>query len=331
MLIPCPLYYEDFDAEWVDNNGDGYFEEIVTDRACNPTEIWTAWWVPPSMDAIEQGRHLKFFVNKILRYHRGEITGRDQFLWGAGDVIQVESIEGWTVLLKDTMKPLGQKLCIWSRIGQDTGTFRPNKRKTEFGPKDFETVFTLQPWQHAHILSHGNQRGWYWDNTGVVMARDAQGSPEWSLLLHLGAYECAGANIITTSGCSNGNFRGAYVGPAYDRALPNLLLFSPHTNTVVFYGAASPQSTSGFPCMTTELIESLKSDGESYFAEGYYKMRNHDYSWGLQHYFFRGGDEKILNGDPFVRYRESRPFDEEREARIKDRINRMKWETAGPW
>jgi hypothetical protein len=331
ILIPCPLYYEDFQADWIDENEDGFFEKIGTDRVANPTEIWTAWWVPPTMDEKEHAPHLKRFIQKLITYHQGGLSGQDQFLWGAGDVIKVETIEGWTVLLKDAMKPLDQELLIWSRIGQDTGTFRPHKRKQEFGPRDFETVFTLKPWQHAHVLAHGNQRGWYWDNTGVVLARGDQGASEYSLLLDLAKYENAGAQIITTSGCSNGNFRGAYVGPAYDRALPNLLLFSPHTNTVAFYGAASPQSTSGFPCMATELIEGLKSDQESYLGEGYFKMRNHDYSWGLSHFFFRGGDEKILNGDPFARYRENKPMDEAEKARVQERVDKMKWERAGPW
>ncbi len=50
ILIPCPLYYEDFDAEWVDADGDGYFEKVRTDRKTNATEIWTAWWIPPAND-----------------------------------------------------------------------------------------------------------------------------------------------------------------------------------------------------------------------------------------------------------------------------------------
>ncbi len=331
ILIPSPLYYEDFEAEWIDENGDGFFEEIKTDRKSNPTEIWTAWWVPPAMEHEKQVEHLKAYLEKLDKYHRGELSGRDQMLWAVGNVTQVETIEGWTVLLKDSMKPLEQELKIWCRAGQDTGTFRPNKRKEEFGPKDFMTAFTLQPWQHVHVIVHGNQRGFYWDNTGVVVARGVKGKPEWSLLMNLDQFEGTAANIITSAGCSNGNFRGAYVGPAYDRAIANNLLFSPHTITVAFYGAASPQSTSGFASYCTELIESLAPEGDSYFAEGYYKMRNHDYSWGTQHYFFRGGDEKILNGDPFVRYRWSQPFPEEKQKEIQETIEKAKWEETGPW
>lgn len=331
ILIPCPLYYEDFDAQWVDKDGDGYFEQVITDRKTNPTEIWTAWWVPPAMDAPTQIKLLKTWLDKLDRYYRGEIVGRDQMLWAAGNVVKVEDVEGWTVLLKDTMRPLDQNLEIWSRIGQDTGTYRPNKRKDEFGPKDFVTAFTLKPWQHCHIMAHGNQRGWYWDNTGVCAARGVKGKPEWSLLMDLSTFEGTAGNIVTASGCSNGNFRGAYVGPAYDRAIPNLLLFSPDTITIAYYGAASPQSTSGFAPYCTELIESLKADGGSYFAEGYYKMRNHDYSWGTQHYFFRGGDEKILSGDPFARYRPSPAPNAEQEKAVQEKIKAAKWEITGPW
>ncbi len=333
IMIPAPMYYEDFDAVYEDKDGNGAYsdDEITNDRETNPTEIWVSWWVPPSMDRKEQVELLRSYLDKLDRYYRGDIVGRDQMLWTAGNVVKVEDVEGWTVLLKDTMKPLGQTLRIWSRIGQDTGTFRPNKRKDEHGPKDFIKAFTLQPWQHVHVIAHGNQRGWYWDNTGVCFARAASGKPEWSLLMDLSKYEQVGGNIVTTSGCSNGNFRGDYVGPNYDRALPNILLFSPHTITVAYYGAASPQSTSGFACMVTELIEGLKSDGGSYLGQGYHELKNHDYSWGLQHYFFRGGDEKVLLGDPFATYRPSKPFTTDQEKEIQEKIDQAKWEITGPW
>jgi len=330
ILIPAPLYYEDFDAEWIDADGDGYFENVKTERRTNATEIWTAWWIPPASDGPTQVALLKRWLEKLDRYHRGEITGRDQMLWLAGNVQDVEICEGWTVLLKDTMQPLNQKLYIWCRVGQDEGTFRPNKRKDEFTPKDFVAALTLQPWQHAHIITHGNARGWYWDGCGVVIAPPPDGKPEAVLLLDLSVLRGGAANIVTTSGCSNGNFRGDYIGPAYDRSVGNRLLFSENTITVAYYGAASPQSTSSFAGYCTEIIESLKADGGSYLAEGYFKMRNHDYSWGTQHYFFRGGDEKVLSGDPFARYRERPAFsDEERDA-INKRIEAAGWTVVGP-
>jgi len=328
ILIPAPLYYEDFDAEWIDADKDGAFEEVRTDRVNNPTEIWTTWWVPPSNDRDEQAQMVKTYLQKLIRYHRGEITGRDQMLWLAGNVINVELCEGWTVLLKDTMQPLDQKLRIWCRIGQDEGTIRPNKRAEEFGPGDFVKALTMQPWQHVHISTHGNPRGFYWGNTGVVGARYSEDRPEWSRLLKMEELKGTCANIVTTSGCSNGNFRGAYIGPEYDKSIGNLLLFSPDTITVAYYGSASPQSTGGFGGFATELIESLGPDAHSYIAQGYFNMRNHDYSWGTQHYFFRGGDEKILMGDPFARYRPSEPPADE--PTFEEKVSKTGWTVTGP-
>lgn len=333
ILIPATLFYEDFDAEWVDKDNDGVYERIIQDRKANPTEIWTAWWLPPANDRPTQLKLLKGWLDKLDRYYRGEITGRDQMLWMAGNVINVEICEGWTVLLKESMAPLEQKLRIWCRVGQDQGTFRPGKRREEFSPGDFVTALTMQPWQHVHVSAHGNPRGWYWGNAGVVGARRSDGKPECTLLLDLSTFRGTAGNIITTSGCSNGNFRGDYLGPEYDKSLGNLLLFSSHTITIAYYGAASPQSTSGFAGYCTEVVEALKSDGGSYLAEGYYKMRNQDYSWGTQHYFFRGGDEKILSGDPFARYRPSaKPTAKEAEDRLTEEQKKTiaGWTVVGP-
>ncbi len=334
ILIPLTLFYEDFDARYTDANGDGVYQdsEIRNDRVKNPTEIWTSWWVPPAPadDRAAQVKHLKVWLDKLDRYYGGEIVGRDQMLWMAGNVTGVEICEGWTVLFKDTMKPLAQKLYIWSKEGQDEGTFRPNKRKEEFGPRDFLTAFTLQRWQHAHIIAHGNQRGWYWDAVGVISGLDAKDKPEASLKMDFSTFQGTAANIVTTSGCSNGNFRGDYITPVYERALGNNLLFSPDTCTIAYYGAASPQSTSGFAGYCTELIESLKPDGSSYLGEGYKNMRNSDYAWGLEHFFFRGGDEKILCGDPFARYRDSAPPSAEAVKALEEKIKAAQWMVVPP-
>ena len=332
LVLPLTLFYEDFDAVYTDRNGDGVYQEseIANDRLTNPTEIWTAWWIPPALEAASQIKLLQGYLEKLDRYHRGELPGRDQMLWLAGNVQDVEICEGWTVLLKDALRPLDQRLRIWCRVGQDEGTFRPNKRKDEFTPRDFIAAFTLQTWQHAHIITHGNGRGWYWDGSGVVGAAPSDGRPEAALVLDLAAFHGAGAQIVTTSGCSNGNFRGDGLRPDYDRALGNLLLFSPHTNTIAYYGAASPQSTSGFAGYCTELIESLSAGGGSYLAAGYQRMRNQDYSWGTQHFFFRGGDEKVLLGDPFARYRDSAPLTNSQDAAIEQKLRSANWTVVGP-
>jgi hypothetical protein len=332
------LFYEDFDAKWEDKNNDGIYQdnEVTNDRKANATEIWTSWWVPPCKkdDKAAQVRLLSQFLKKLDRYYKDEITGRDAMLWMAGNVGHVETCEGWSVLMKDTLnppeKPLNQKLYIWCHFGQEEGTFRPNKRADGFGSGCFLKAFTSHPWQHAHIIGHGNPRGWYWDTTGVVGAYKDPNKPEPVLLMDFNTFKGTAANIVTTSGCSNGNFRGDYTQEAYERFLGSLLLFSPETNTVAYYGAASPQSTSGDPGFCTEIVEALRADGDSYLAEGYKKMRNMDYAWGTQHFFFRGGDEKILSGDPFAKYRPSpEPTAEARKA-FEDKLKAGNWTVVGP-
>lgn len=71
---------------------------------------------------------------------------------------------------------------------------------------------------------------------------------------------------------------------------------------MAFYGNASPQSTGAFAQYLTYMFEALDPSNNSYMAEGYYKMVNSDQPWGTDHYMFRGGDEKVLSGDPFARY-----------------------------
>ena len=63
-LCPAPMYYEDFDAVWIDEDGDNVFENIETNAENNATEIWTAWWVPPRNDAGEQVKMLNTFLKK---------------------------------------------------------------------------------------------------------------------------------------------------------------------------------------------------------------------------------------------------------------------------
>ena len=109
---------------------------------------------------------------------------------------------------------------------------------------------------------------------------------------------------MTTSGCSNGNFRGRLGREAdYARSMGNRLLFATNSVTVAYFGSASPQSTGVFAMYANELLESLMPERGSFLAEGYLAMRNADHAWGIEHHFFRGVDEKILCGDPFFRYR----------------------------
>lgn len=292
-LWPVPLYYEDFDAEWHDDNSDGRFERVETDRNSNQTEIWSAWWVPPANDRPTQIRMLQDFLEKLDRYYRGELAGRDGMIFLTSNSNSVEIGEGWTVLVGETLESTGQRVTkVYSRyFGEADLTERPylvplREPVTEFKPQDLENVLYEGRWQHVHLLTHGNS------------------STLGGTQFNFSRFDQTGANIITSSGCSTGNFRGRIRGPAdYSRSIANRLVFSPNTITIAFFGAASPQSSPVFPMYYTELHESLDPASHSYLAEGYYKMRNTDYSWGTRHYIFRGVDEKILIGDPFARYR----------------------------
>jgi len=300
ITIPAVMFYEDFDAKWDDPDGDGVYQ-VTYDRVNNPTEIWTAWWVPPANDAPTQVKLLKGWLDKLDRYYRGEITGEGGMLFQAGNVTSVEVTEGWMVLMGDTLQSVNQKLTTYSRVCEDKTQPKPAKGE-EFTGAEFLAAFSSRPWQHLHIGTHGTPRGFYWEGTAVEGLKPEKPSPNYTWL-DCSTFKGTAANVVTTSGCSNGNFRGSLNSTDYAKSIGNLLLFSPDTITVAFYGSASPQSTSEFAAYHTELIESLKADGGGYLAEGYFKMRNHDYSWGTSHYIFRGGDEKIVSGDPFVRYR----------------------------
>ena len=294
-LTPAPLYYEDFDAAWHDRDQDGYFESHDYDRINNPTEIWTAWWLPPANDHSYQVELLQAYLDKLDRYYRGEVVGEGGMVFIAGNGNSVEITESWTVLMNDAMKSTDQQVQkVYSRHGEMSFAVHPEGE--EFKPDDLENALEEGRYQHIHILTHGAPDGFYWEQAAIRGTR-----------LDFNQFDQTGANIITTSGCSNGNFRGANRGATdYSTSIGNLLVFSPNTITVAFYGATSPQSTGVFAPMHVELYEFLDPQAGSGIGEGYYKLRNADYSWGTQHYFFRGGDGKALFGDPFAGYRKSR-------------------------
>ncbi len=301
-VYPAPLYYEDFDAEWIDADGDGVFEEIRTDRSTNPTEIWTAWWVPPSNDPAGQVRLLQGFLEKLHRHYTGESRGRNGAVFIAGNGNSVEITEAWTVLLDEALQRAGQGVArVYSRYGEMKEAVLPDPGP-EFTADDFLAMLTGSRWQHVHTLTHGSPSGFYWSNggRGVAITTDT---------IDFSRFDRTGPVIFTTSGCSNGVFRGG-LGRSFDfaRSIGNRLLFSPRTLTIVFYGSASPQSAGVFAGFHTPLVEALVPEDGGYIAEGYFRMRNTDVTWGLQHFIFRGVDEKILNGDPFARYdRADRP------------------------
>jgi hypothetical protein len=292
MLCPAPLYYEDFDAIWIDEDDDGVFERFETDAENNPTEIWTAWWVPPANDPESQIMMLNSFLKKLDVYHRGSMDGRNGMIFIAGNGNSVEITEAWTVLMRESMESTGQTVAqVISRHAEMAERVHP-RRSEEFFEDELIRPLTGHRWQHMHILTHGNPAGYYWDGRAVTVDT-----------LNTLRFRGTGANIITTSGCSNGNFRGKNKGtPDYTKSMGNILIFSNSTATVAYYGAASPQSTGVFAVIHTELIEALDPATGGCIGEGYYNLRNADYCWGTTHYFFRCVDGKVLSGDPFARY-----------------------------
>ena len=144
-----------------------------------------------------------------------------------------------------------------------------------------------------HIGTHGAPSGFYWVEGNAVTVHN----------LDLDVFDATGPNILTTSGCNNGNFRGSVgVEPAYAQSIGSRILFSENTVTVAYFGSGTSQSTSGFASYFTELFSSLDAVEDSYIAEGFQNMCNTDHPWGRLRYMFRWADEKILSGDPFAKY-----------------------------
>jgi hypothetical protein len=291
-LTPAPLYYEDFDARWADDDGDGAFDRVDNDADHNPTEIWTAWWVPPANDPQEQVLLLNRWLDKLHRFHTGEIKASDGLLFlAAGGVASVEITESWHVLLSGVLAPVGGTVTAYSRYAEMPGSVRPPSNR-DFTPEELSGALTAHAWLHVHTVSHGAPDGLYLEGGAITSAG-----------LDFSRFDQTGPLIMTTSGCSNGNFRGTNGAEAnYAASIGNRLLFSDRTLTVAYFGSASPQSSGVFAMYYNDLIESLDPSRGSYIAAGYYRMRNRDSAWGVVHYIFRGLDEKILSGDPFARY-----------------------------
>ena len=300
IVFPTPYFYEDFDARWTDADGDGIFEKVETDRTLNATEIWTAWWVPPANDAKGQIGLLKGWLEKLDRHYRalsaGKVPGRDGAVYIAGNGNSVEITEAWTVLLSDALATAGQRVAtVHSLQGQMKQARLPDPGP-EFRGEDLVALLTSRAWQHVHILTHGSPAGFYWRNGETKVAVTTEN-------FDFSRFHETGPVIFTTSGCSNGVFRGTLKAePDYARSMGNRLLFDPRTVTVAYFGSASPQSASVFAGFHTEIFEALTAGKDAFIAEGYKRFRNTDHTWGLEHFIFRGMDGKILNGDPFARY-----------------------------
>lgn len=291
LIVPTPLYYEDFDAEWIDADNDGDFEQFDTDRTTNATEIWTAWWIPPSTEPVTQAAMLESFLIKLNRRYADPPAARNTLLFGAGRVNSLRIGQAWAALLEQYALPAGQRIRIYMQALP--GCLSVHSRDgVEFTTPELLHTWQARRWQHVHIVARGEPDRVYWP------AGELTGSPA-----ELTDFDNTGAELITCSASSAANFRGVPFGPAqYDRNVANRYLFAPNTLTVAFVGSVTPQAGGTFAHYHTELMMSLDPTRASYLAQGYQRMRNSSHIWGTEQFIFRGMDEKALLGDPFMRY-----------------------------
>ncbi|MBN2055801.1 hypothetical protein JW905_12810 [bacterium] len=329
-INPAPLYFEDFEAQWVDANPvDGHFEDIITDAWNNPTEIWTAWWIPPNMGVDHHADYLMAYLMKLDGYYHGWIEGSDAMLFAGSDMTNLTMNDQWIELLMDSGGRSAEDIMafgvhssdqdpMWGYGGVAQWVYPNDLTKprmwngsTWFGfnsaldatiyespvpgagdvlVEELVHLFNENRFKYCHFFSHGSPEGIYFHGMG-----------NYFLYSDVGQITYGGANIITTSGCNNGNFRGSVnAAVAYDHCLGSNLIFDSDNACVTWYGSASSQSTGLFADYHQLLIQGLRPEPGNYFAKGYYAMRNSDIVWGSSHYFFRSVDDKILLGNPFV-------------------------------
>jgi len=298
-LYPKNLYYEDFDAKWTGPEGaKGIFTKVQTNPKTNATEIWTAWWVPPSNDRAEQVKMLQGFLKKLHAFYQGKLTGTDSMLFlSSGRWCGVEACESWTVLMGGVINSSGQKFILYCGNPEFIEPHEKPAKGEVFTTKELMDLLTKRRWQHMHIQTHGAPGGFYWKGGNKIEAKT----------IDLTKFDKTGPNFLTMSGCNNGTIRGTHSEkPDYTNSIANTILFSPRTATVAFFGNGSEQSTGAFAAYFTQLFEAVDVINGSYYGEGFFKMRNFDHPWGTLHYMFRWADEKVLGGDPFYRYRASK-------------------------
>jgi len=293
-INPAPFYYEDFEATWINQDNDVHFERVETDTTTNPTEIWTAWWVPPTNDRAKQPAMLRAYLDKLDRYYRGELQGRGGGVFMASQMNNPGFTKQWAEACAELFDGTGEPVTVWSRFPFDDGTLKPAYDE-DFRWSELEQVLAGRRLKYLHVFAHGLPTGFYWENKalGFRAGMDVERF-EWFTM------RGTGANFMTTSGCRNGNFRGTTDdGPDYTQSIAAYLVFSPDTITTAFYASASSQSTALFAKYFKEINEGARGDSGGYLADGYFRMRNADHVWGETHYFFRGVDDKVLIGDPF--------------------------------
>jgi hypothetical protein len=292
----APLYYEDFDMVWNDLDGDGCFEQKVIDPN-NPTEIWTAWWVPPVVgnDASTIANELDIFLGKAINFHNGNY-GSNGF---------IGSIADFSYAIND-----------WKNIIINSGAFTNQDISTYiYDGSDFQTSWSQRYWRYCHIISHGAPDGFYYGNGPFYQVYD---------YLHQDQ-EGIGAAIVTTSGCSLGNIRGGLEEPNFGSSIALQMIFNAQGPTIAFYGSVTSQSTGLYANFHEPLLRGLETD---YFAKGFYDLRNSNIVWGSDNYMFRTIDDKALVGDPFASFRKLvEPLQITVEG-VPDSVGQCQWITA---
>jgi len=289
MVNIAPLYYEDFEMEWKDTDSDGLFEEKVINPN-NPTEIWTAWWVPPiyENDAATVANSLKGFLQKCIKFHSGQLTG-DECMIGYSDELGIGYAEGFKNMI-----------C-------NSNVFTQNEVQIISGDyAGFVGAWKQKVWKLCHIVTHGLPNGFYFKNGYYTV-------PEYTAE----AQSNIGAVIVTSSACLSGNIMGsAFNSGFFPYSIALQMCFNAQSPTIAFYGSASSQSTGGVPAPSLYTVSAPLVDDpayyhdllfrgmkETYIADGFYQMRNSDIVWGSDHYMYRTNDDKTLIGDPFANLR----------------------------
>jgi hypothetical protein len=309
--IPAPRFYEDFDAQWHDDNSDDVFDRVEGDPAARRTEIWTAWWAPPTNDRAQQAAQILALLKKLVRGQKGELLGRDQMLWLAGDGDTAAQRTSWTTQLEQTRKGLDQELWTWSNADPRAGVYHTSGGT--FAPDDLARALLLRRWQHAHIVADGHASGWQWDQCGLSVARGSYVG-EGAERFELDACDGWGANLVTTSAGGVGNFRGVGPQPQYDQSIANALLCSDDTPTVAIVASATPTNVT--PERFAPLFDAIQTGGAGYLAAGYRKACNASADDAV---------DFVLIGDPFYRYRTSLPDSPATTEAIEKSLKRAGW------
>ncbi len=337
-INPAPFYYEDFEAEWIDQSpADGHFEQVITDPWTNATEIWTAWWIPPAEDVSDHGFYLNGYLEKLDDYYSGQIEGEDAMLYIGSNMTNLGFNSEWINLLLESGGRTAEQIMhfgvyssdqdlMWGYAGVPYWIYPQDLTKERYWNgsdwEGFNASLDFTPYEHpygsiddikvdelfylwnqtifkyCHLFCHGGADAVYYHGGG--------NSFNYENVSLIQQDRCP--NFITSSGCNNGNFRGTTgPNPAYERGIGNNLVFADNTACVTFYGSASSQSTGLFAGFHELLIQGLAATPDNYLAKGYYQMRNSDIIWGDDHYFFRSVDDKILMGNPFVTWHDSGP------------------------